>query len=100
MPSTNSTSISTAVCNLPGTPLVARRAAIERTRMKMKEMTRVKNDAVEVDGPKSAVPRIHGEMREVVLDVARHPARHVFFGHHSETHKIPNRHLSRINPTQ
>ena len=43
IPSTNSTSISIAVCSLPGTPLVARRATIERTSMKMKEMKRVKN---------------------------------------------------------
>ena len=72
--------------------------------MKMKEMKRVKNMLSMMDGPKCAAACIHGEMREVVLDIARHPARHVFFGHHSEPHihdlHSSNRHFNRINPTQ
>ena len=60
------------------------------------------NYAVDMDGPECAAPRIHGEMREVVLDIARHPSRHVFFGHHSKPHihDLRNRHFNRINPTQ
>jgi hypothetical protein len=33
---------------------------------------------------------MQSEMREMVLDVASHSARHVFFSHHSETHKSPS----------
>jgi hypothetical protein len=28
-------------------------------------------------------------MRKVVLDIARHPARHFFLNHHSKAHKSP-----------
>ena len=43
MSSTNSTRSSTAAWNLPGTPLVARRAAAESTRISTNARTSVKN---------------------------------------------------------
>src|SRR6266851_4263456 len=48
-----------------------------------------KNDAVDVHGPKRTVPRIHGVMSQVMLDVARHPARSFFLCQICETHKSP-----------
>ena len=63
-------------------------------------MSEGENDAVEVDGPKSPVSRVHGQMREVVLDVARHPARHFFLSHHSKTHKSPSVICAESSPTQ
>src|SRR5208337_1125979 len=56
-----------------------------------------KKYAVDMDGPKCAAPRIQGEVRQVMLDVARHPLRSVFLEHHSKAHKS---HLSRIIPNQ
>jgi hypothetical protein len=76
--------ISTAACNLPGTPLVARRATMTKEDEHAGD-DELENDAVEVEGPESAVTLIHGEMRQVVLDVARHPARHSS-RHHSAMH--------------
>ena len=38
---------------------------------------------------RTAGPMLDGEVREVVLDVARHPARDLFLDHHSELHRSP-----------
>ena len=71
--------------------------------MKMKEMTRVKMMLSMWTAQKRRAPYPRS-MREVVLDVARHPARNVFLDHHSKTHKSPifiqACHLSRISPAQ
>jgi hypothetical protein len=57
-----------------------------------------------MDRPERAVRLIDGQMGQMVLDVARHPASGFFFDHHSKAHRSPvffqATSFDRINPTQ
>jgi len=57
--------------------------------MKKNEMIRVKMMLSIWTVQKNPAARIDGQMRKVVLDIARHPARHFFLNHHSKAHKSP-----------
>ncbi len=55
--------------------------------MKKAEMIRLKTMLSRWKAKKRPVPGVDGQMRQVVLDVARHPLRDLFLNHHSNTHK-------------
>ena len=52
----------------------------------------VENDAIEVQGPEAALGlQVHGQMREVVLDVLGHPSARSLLDHHSKLHNLDPR---------